>query len=290
MAPDEIPSGAGWLVWRRTTVDGRPTMYGEAGTGPPVLFLHGWGLNHKAYKRALSHLVNAGVHVLAPAMPGFGGSGALPHDEMNFAGFGDWASEFLLAVGVDRPALVIGHSFGGGVAIKLAHDHQDRVRALVLVNSVGGSAWTSRGSFLRSVARRPPWDWGLHFPADLLPLRQGRRVLPVIVAEALPNLVRDPGTFWRALGLAFRADMTAELDVLRRRGLPVVVLWGQNDRLITRDSFESMWATLGNPEIVTVPGNHNWLIADPDAFGEVMTNVLDIVGLASGPGFASKAG
>ena len=45
-----------------------------------------------------------------------------------------------------------------------------------------------------------------------------------------------------------------------------------------------MCATLGNQEIVIVPGTHNWLIADPDAFGEVMTNVLDVVGMAGGPG------
>ena len=31
--------------------------------------------------------------------------------------------------------------------------------------------------------------------------------------------------------------------------------------------------------VITVPGTHSWLIADPDAFGEVMTNVLDVVGL-----------
>ena len=132
--------------------------------GLTLLFLHGWGLDHKAYKRTLSRLVTAGVHVLAPAMPGFGGSEALPRDSTDFDGFSDWASEFLLAVGVDRPALVIGHSFGGGVAIKLAHDHADQVRALVLVNSVGGSAWTRRGSFLRSMAKRPLWDRVSIFP------------------------------------------------------------------------------------------------------------------------------
>ena len=289
MMPDEAPSGAGWLTWRHTTVNGGRTMYGEAGVGSPVLFLHGWGLDHKAYKRALSRLATAGVHVLAPAMPGFGGSEALPRDSTDFEGFSDWASEFLLAVGVDQPALVIGHSFGGGVAIKLAHEHAAQVRALVLINSVGGSAWTHRGSFLRTMAQRPLWDWGLHVSADLLPLRQAQRVLPVIVAEALPNLVREPRTFWKAAGLARRADLTAELDELRRRRLPVVVLWGPNDQLVTRDSFEGMCATLGNPEIFIVPGTHNWLIADPDAFGEVMTNVLDVVGTVVGPGNASTS-
>src|SRR5665213_3175776 len=41
---------ADWLTWKHTTVDGRPAAYGEAGEGPPVVFLHGWGLDHKAYK------------------------------------------------------------------------------------------------------------------------------------------------------------------------------------------------------------------------------------------------
>lgn len=62
--------------------------------------------------------------------------------------------------------------------------------------------------------------------------------------------------------------------------------WCFEDRATnwSRGSFEGMCATLGNQEIVIVPGTHNWLIADPDAFGEVMTNVLDVVGMAGGPG------
>ncbi len=290
LRPEKEPRNATWLDWKRAAVNGRLVLYGEAGSGPPALFLHGWGLDHKVYKRSLSRLVTAGLHVIAPALPGFGGTAALPDASTDFAGYAQWASDFLHAVGVSQPALVIGLSFGGGVAIKLAHDHPDHVRALVLVNSVGGSAWTGRGSALRSMAQRPLWDWGLHLPADLLPLRQGRRVLPVIVAEALPNLLRDPRTFWKAAMLARKADMTAELNELRRRDLPVVVLWGKSDQLVTRDSFEDMCATLGHPEVITVPGSHSWLIADPDAFGEVMTNVLDIVGMAGGGQLSAVAG
>ena len=269
-----------WLQWKEVTVDGRPALYGEAGEGPPALFLHGWGLDHKAYKRALSRLVRAGVHVYAPALPGFGGTAALSVVPAGLSDYGDWTAAFLEAVGVNGPALVLGHSFGGGVAVLLAHDHPEVVRALVLINSVGGSAWAHSGSSIRSMAERPLWDWGLHFPADLLPVRQARRVLPVIFAEAVPNLLRDPKSFWKAAGLARRADLTAELDAIRERGLPVVVLWGSRDQLITRDSFEDMCRALGNPDVVTVSGTHSWMLADPDAFGEVMTNVLGIVGLS----------
>ena len=270
---------AGWLTWKRTDVDGRPAVYAEAGEGPHVVFLHGWGLDHKAYKRALSRLVTAGVHVVAPALPGFGGTAALSRRAPDLTGYARWVDQFLDEVGVDGPALIMGHSFGGGVAIRFAYDHADRTHALVLVNSIGGSAWMHHGSTIRSMAERPLWDWGIHLPADIFPVRQARKVLPVIVAEALPNLFRDPRAFWQAAGLARRVDLTAELDELRRRGLPVVVLWGSNDQIVTQDSFEAMCLALGDPHVVTVPGTHSWLIADPDAFGEVMTNVLDVVGL-----------
>jgi pimeloyl-ACP methyl ester carboxylesterase len=269
---------ADWLRWKETTVDGRTAVYGEAGQGMPVLFLHGWGLGHKAYKRSLSRLVRAGLHVYAPALPGFGGTAALPDENATMAGYGAWAAAFLRSVRVAEPALVMGHSFGGGVAIALAHGHRRQVRALVLINSIGGSAWY-QDSWIRSLARRPPWDWGIHFGADLLPVRQASRVVPVIVSEALPNLVRDPRSFWRAAALARRADLTAELESLRRRHLPVAVVWGTRDQLLTRRSLETLCRALGDPDVVTVPGAHSWLLADPDAFGEVMTNVLDVVGL-----------
>ncbi len=276
--PVALDREAGWLDWKRTTVDGRAAVYGEAGSGPPALFLHGWGLDHKAYKRALSRLVRAGLHVYAPALPGFGGTAGLPDGADGLSAYGDWVAAFLDEVGAGEPVLAMGHSFGGGVAVMLAHDHPRHVRALVLINSVGGSAWAHSGSTVRSMAQRPLWDWGIHFPADLFPVRQVRRVLPVIVAEAVPNLVRDPRSFWRVAGIARRADLTTELDELRRRRLPVVVLWGERDHVITRDSFEDLCRALGTPDVVTVPGTHSWLLADPDAFGEVMTNVLDIVG------------
>ena len=170
----------------------------------------------------------------------------------------------------------MGHSFGGGVAIQTAHDFPERARALVLINSIGGSAWRSRGSIVQSLAERPLWDWGLHLPRDVLPLRQLRRVLPVIIDAAVPNVVRNPRAFWHAATVARRADLTAELDELKQRRLPVVVLWGDRDEIVTRASFDAMCTALGGPLATTVAGSHSWMIADPDGFCEVITNMLAI--------------
>jgi pimeloyl-ACP methyl ester carboxylesterase len=273
------PVPPGHLVWKRATVDGRPAQYGVAGEGLPVVFLHGWGLGQHAYKRALKRLVAMGTRVYAPALPGFGGTADLPERAFSLDGYAEWVDGFLAAVKIDEPVFLVGHSFGGGVAVQTAHDFAERVGTLVLVNSIGGSAWNGNGSAIRSMSERPLWDWGLHFPSSVLPIPQLTRVLPVLMEDAVPNLIRNPRAFWKVAGLARRADLTAELEELKRRGLPVVVFWGEGDQVVTRDSFDALCAAIGsNGEVVE--GSHSWLLADPDAFGEVMTNVVEVARLA----------
>src|SRR5687767_10457638 len=256
------------LAWERTIVQGRPALYGVAGEGLPVVFLHGWGLGQHSYKRALKRLVQLGVRVYAPALPGFGGTPDLPRSDFSFAGYAAWVDAFLEAVGVDEPVFLVGHSFGGGVSIKLAHDFPARVRTLVLVNSLGGA-----------MHGRPLWDWGIHFPLDVKDVRLFRRVVPVVVEDALGNVVRNPKAMWKVTHLARQADLTPELQVLRERELPVVALWGRNDGVIPRTSFDALCAAIGT-EGEVVDGAHSWLLADPDAFGEVMTNVVSVAKLA----------
>lgn len=283
--PGPAPTGDGTavptdIVWKRTWVEDKPVVYGLAGPGDghPALFLHGWGLGQTTYRAALTRLADLGTQVFAPAMPGFGGTPDLPGREFSLAGYARWVERFLRAVKVDEPVLCVGHSFGGGVAIRFAHDHESRVRALVLVNSIGGSAW-KQGSTVKTLAERPLWDWGLHLPSDILPGRQATKVIPVILGDALPNLLRNPRALWKVGQLARRADLTQELETLKTRGLPVVVLWGDRDEIIPRASFEAICEAAGTEGHV-VAGTHSWLLADPERFGEVITNVVEVAKVA----------
>jgi pimeloyl-ACP methyl ester carboxylesterase len=265
------------LEWRRTTVDGRDAYYGIAGDGLAVVFLHGWALGQRSYKRALKRLVQLGCRVYAPALPGFGGTPNL-REAPTFDGYAEWVAQFLDAVGVDEPAFVVGHSFGGGVAIKLAHDHPARVRYLVLINSVGGTTW-SFANLTNAVTARPPWTWPFRHPQEILPLRYMSRVVPIIVEDALPNLVRNPLGVFNVLNLLRRADLVAELEELKRRQLPVVVLWGDQDTVIPKASFAALCRAIGK-EGEVVEGRHSWLLADPDAFGSILTNSIAVAKMA----------
>jgi pimeloyl-ACP methyl ester carboxylesterase len=235
-------------------------------------------LGRRSYRHAIGRLVDLGCRVYAPNLPGFGGTSELGGAELSFAGYAEWVDGFLDALHIDEPVFVVGHSFGGGVAIKFTHRHRERVRTLVLVNSVGGSAWSS-ATGLRAITERPLWDWGLHFPTDVWPIPQATRVLPVVLEEAVPNLLRNPRGVWRVGQLARRADLTPELEDLKSWEVPVVVLWGTRDGVIPRSAFDAMCAALGSDGEV-VEGSHSWLLADPDHFGEVITNHVEVAQLA----------
>ena len=266
------------VVEKRTFVQGRPAAYSVAGAGMPVVLLHGWALAHHTYRDVIASIAQQGCRVIAPAMPGFGGTHEIPERDFSIAGYARWVADLLDALEVTEPVVVVGHSFGGGVAIRLAHDHSDRVRSMVLVNSVGGSSWR-KGHVLRSIAERPLWDWGLHFPGDVWPLRQARRVLPVIAEDFLPNLVRNPRAIIKVANLARRADLRSELEDLREAGKPITILWAARDGIIPRESFEALCVAAGVQGTV-VEGSHSWLLADPVQFGEVITNDMNVAKLA----------
>jgi len=264
----------GPVVWKRTWVQDRPAQYGVVGEGLPVVFAHGWALGQHSYKAILHRLADQGCRVVAPALPGFGGTPGLPRDKFHLAGYAAWLEEFIREVGIEEKVVIVGHSFGGGVAIRAAYSFPNLVRSLVLVNSIGGSSWR-RGKVLTSIADRPLWDWGLHFPSDVWPIRQATRVLPVILEDALPNLLRSPGSVVRVANMARRADLRPELEELKRRGSSVTVIWASRDGIIPKESFEAMCTAVGTAGTV-VEGSHSWLLADPGRFVEVITNDLEV--------------
>src|ERR1700712_1907336 len=137
----------------------------EAGDGDPLLFLHGWGLTPRAYSDAVLRLCGAGVRVVAPSLPGFGGSAALGL-RADLADYAHRIARLLEVLDPDRPVFVVGHSLGGGIALQLALDRPDLVRSVTVVNPVGGapdrrglgrSSWL--GWAIGAMAELDPWEW-----------------------------------------------------------------------------------------------------------------------------------
>jgi pimeloyl-ACP methyl ester carboxylesterase len=254
------------IVFERVEVGPARIEHATGGEGPPAVFLHGWGIGPRSYGSSLRRLIRAGCRVLAPALPGFGGTGGLSGDDCSFCGYSDWLSCYLDAVGVTEPVIVVGHSFGGGVAIQFAHDRVDRVRAVVACNGVGGGGWYG-------FSDRPWWEWSRSLGSDLFAFQSLTRVLPAVIGQAVPNIVHNPLAMWRVSDIVRRADLRREVRVLKSRGVPLTMVWSDRDRLVSYDGFSAMCRAAGVRGVV-VPGNHSWLIADPTRFADVIVRAL----------------
>jgi pimeloyl-ACP methyl ester carboxylesterase len=245
----------------RAIVAGQPVRYVVGGSGTPVLFLHSWALDRRALDGPLSVLTERGCRVIAPSLPGFGGTRALPYAQRTVAGYAGWVDAFLDAIGCDRPVIVIGHSFGAGVATKFAHDHVERVSSLVVLNSIGDPT-----AMLRPRLRSLPF--ALPRPGRIVAF--GR--LNLIAVE---NIVRNPVAVLDAARIALTADLRDEMAALADSEIPTLVLWSDDDAVTPTASFESFCAAF-NTDGHMVRGGHSWLFTEPKAFAEVLDNVVEL--------------
>lgn len=260
---------AGHLVWKSTRVDGRRAVYGVAGHGLPVLFLHGWALGSHAYKRPLKRLARLGCRVYAPALPNLGGTEGLPAGYDSLGDYAGWVDAFIDSVSVDEPVLAIGHSLGGAVATRLTHGFPDRVSHLVLVNSLGASLWTDSRTF----GERPLWHWASSFVQDIVSSDQRVDTVKAIAEDCLPNLIHNPIGLMRVAAMARRVDLIAELAAVRDSGVGVTAVSSERDLVLPAAGFEELCRTLG-VEGQLVPGGHSWLLAEPEEFIGVMVNAV----------------
>jgi pimeloyl-ACP methyl ester carboxylesterase len=188
------------------------TLFGERRGEPPlaVLCLHGWGRTHRDFDRVLEHSVPS----VALDLPGFGASPA-PPEPLSSDDFARLVEPVLEEA--TSPVLVVGHSHGGRVALRLAARRPERVAGIVLVAAPvlrrQGAAKPSRQLRLLKALRRV----GLASEARLEDYRRQHGSADYRAAEGVQ---RD--TLVTVVNESFEAEL-AELSC------PVTFVWGAED-------------------------------------------------------------
>ncbi len=115
-------------------IDGLNIEYTEKGSGTPVLLLHGWGSSYDVYKGVMSALKDR-CRLVALNFPGCGNSDTM-ENPWNIDDYCNLVIKFIKAVKLDNPIL-IGHSHGGRVILKLAGEGLLSPPKIVLLDSAG---------------------------------------------------------------------------------------------------------------------------------------------------------
>ncbi|MBU4214252.1 MAG: alpha/beta hydrolase [Actinobacteria bacterium] len=209
-----------------TTAAGQvPITIDERGSGRPVLLLHGGAGPASVAGFADLLAGRVGARVITPVHPGFGGT-PRPGALTTIAGLAELYAALLDALDLDD-VTVIGNSIGGWIAAELALRHSARVGRVVLVDAVG-----------IDVAGHPVVDFFSLTPAQIAEhsyYDPSRAVIPDLAT--LPPAARQIALGNReALGV-YGATMS-DAGLASRLGsvdVPVLVLWGEADRIADPD-------------------------------------------------------
>jgi len=262
---------------RRIEVAGIPTAVVEAGTGPPMVLLHGPGAHAAAWLPAIPALA-AGHRVIAPDLPGHGATstGAEPLDV-------DRTLAWLDAL-IDRtcasPPVLVGQLVGGAIAARFAADTPGRVHSLVLVVPFGLAPFAPAPEFGAALTgyltdpTGPSHDalWRLCVrDLDDVRSRLGAR-WDALRAYNL-TLARTPaaaGALQRLLEL-FAATPIPD-EVLARIAVPTTLVWGRADAIVPVSVGEAAAARFGWPIRILDNAGNEPAIEDPDAFVAAVTS------------------
>ncbi|WP_019634789.1 alpha/beta fold hydrolase [Actinomadura atramentaria] len=252
-----------------------PSGIAVADTGgdlPPVLCLHGIGSSSAAFA-GLARELSDRLRIIAWDAPGYAAS-ADPPAAPGMDGYADAAAGVLDALGLER-SLVLGVSFGGVIATRLALRHPDRVTALVLADSTrgsgaspdGGAAMRARGAEL---AASDPADFARRRAPRLLSAAAPPEAVEA-VADAMRAAIRLPG-----YGHAARA--MADTDHGPRLGevaVPTLVVVGSADVVCPPAESRRLAAGIPGARYAEIPGaGHLANQERPAAFAAAVADFL----------------
>jgi pimeloyl-ACP methyl ester carboxylesterase len=266
---------------------GRRMIYRVAGSGPPVVLIHGM-LNSSSHWRSVA-LNLAGDHtVIAPDLIGHGDSAA-PRGDYSLGAHASSIRDLLAAMGIDR-ASIVGHSLGGGVAMQFFYQFPQRTERLVLISSGGlgqevspvlRSAALPGVSALLSLVIHPRLLGALTDAGRRL---RGREVRLGVHLQALARALRPlENTDARH---AFLQTLRAVIDVHGQRvsatdrlylleSMPTMIVWGERDHTIPLRHGRRAHEAIPNSHFQTLPGAaHFPHLEDPGGLAEVLREFI----------------
>ena len=273
------------------TVHGEPVRYDRSGCGPTVVLLHGGGLDSARLSWApLTTLIVGHADVLAPDLPGYGGS-PLGMTPATVAGYAVWLRCFLDIVGVRRCVLG-GLSLGGAIALQVALDDPARVSGLLVCAPYGVDPQLPGGRLGWLAVHTPGVDaltwWTLRHSPRAVRATLGavlHRAVPVELVDDVLDLARTPaaGVAWRAFQRAevrLAGPLTVFGDALARIVCPAVLLVGEHD-IVSPAAVRAAAVRIPRGTFAEVPAAGHWLPRDaPDA---VATHLHELITTISKP-------
>ena len=233
----------------QVTVAGRSVHYLATGpaAGPVVVLVHGLGGSAEDWLELAPYLVKAGFRVYMPDLIGYGRSPRPAEFSYSVGDEAAMVTGFMNALHLQQIDLG-GWSMGGWIVQRVAGAHPERIRRLILFDSAGLYA-------------APTWNTNLFTPTTAEEIDQLQALLmphpptvPAFVARDILRFTRERAwVIHRALNSMLTGSDTTDA-LLPRLKMPVLIAWGELDRITPLVQGEAMHRLVPQSELVVAPG------------------------------------
>lgn len=273
---------------RQVNLYGNRAIYRMAGSGPPVVLIHGMINSSRHWNRVAAELASE-YTVIAPDLIGHG-EASTPRGDYSLGAHAATIRDLLSTIGIER-ATIAGHSLGGGVAMQFFYQFPQRTERLILISSGGlgrevspmlrGAALPGAGVGLSLAANRLVIG-ALGLASELL-LRAGSDLgrQTEAIARALKPL-SPPGArraFLETLRsvIDIRGQKVSATDRLHLlETTPTLIVWGERDNTIPIDHGIRSHAAIPHSSFETLPrAAHFPNLEDPESLAGVIADFLE---------------
>jgi pimeloyl-ACP methyl ester carboxylesterase len=266
---------------------GHRVIYRTAGSGPPVVLIHGMVNSSKHWERVALQLAERHT-VIAPDLIGHGDS-ATPRGDYSLGAHASVIRDLLASIGIDR-ASIVGHSFGGGVAMVFFYQFPQRTERLGLISAGGlghevspmlrSAAVPGAQALLSFVAHRRVVDLLANGGARMRTRGDRRGVYLEAIARAMRPLERAGSR------TAFIQTLRAVIDVKGQRisardrlylldAMPTLIVWGERDNTIPLEHGRYTHEQVPHSRFETLPkAAHFPHLEDPDGLAAILGDWL----------------
>jgi pyruvate dehydrogenase E2 component (dihydrolipoamide acetyltransferase) len=237
-----------------TLGDGRElnVLLAGGGDGPPLVFLHGLGGSHSTWQVVLGDLVEH-HRIAAIDLPGHGTSDRSTGADYSIGGIASAITEAIGTLGMKRPVLV-GHSLGGAVALRIAAQSPDAVSGIVAIDTAGLGSEIS-AELTGIMAGKPGPDTAR---ALLQLFYEDQKLVNERGVQEMAQTQQADGA-WAAQQAVANAAFTGGTQVDAARidpasiSVPVLLIWGEHDRVLPMQHATATLAAFPDATLAVVP-------------------------------------
>ncbi|MCL2022851.1 MAG: alpha/beta hydrolase [Oscillospiraceae bacterium] len=245
-------------------INGITVEYTQRGEGTPVFLLHGWGCSGRTLESA-AKIIAGKYCAISPDFPGFGASPE-PPEPWDVAAYAQLTRDFIASFGCDK-VLLLGHSFGGRVILKLVNiDLPFTVEKIILTGAAG--------------IRRQP---GKKAQRRVKIYKTSKAVLSAVYPKALPALQQRFGSAdYNAASPLMRQILVKTVnedlrDCMPALTMPTLLIWGENDDATPLADGREMEKLMPGAGLAVLPNAGHYAFLDaPAHFGAVIKSFLEI--------------